>query len=458
MVVQIDPKVDGSTVAVAATSVLGSLAVFGLAPALQVTRTALRPQLATDGGATGHLRWRARRRLIALQVAISLSFTLIAAFAVRVALGEQLRPSGIDVDRLAVGMLNFRIPSWNKARALDAVDRLLAIAKTFPEIEAVAVSSGMPFGTTYTPHAELILPGRPLQGNQDDFTAAPFLASTPSIFRALGVPIVAGRPFDERDTAGAAPVIVLSEITARQVFGTTNVVGRPVLLRSGFNMSDDGAVNTLTVIGIAGDTDTQRRYSRTVGAVYVPLVQHFEPTLALSARAATGKDPAEILSAMKLLGRRADPDLVVDRPATAAMTMTGAYVLVGVVSRAAGALALLALVLSMAGLFGVLSHLVARRTREMGLRMAVGADPARIRRLVIVDGLRPVLAGIVLGWVVGVLARYGLRAVYGSAWSASDLLVFGLAPVPIVVAAFIACYWPARRASKVDPNEALREL
>ncbi len=124
MVVQIDPRVDLATVAIAAGSVLASLAVFGLAPAIQVTRVPLRPQLATDGGPSGHLRWRARRRLIALQVAISLSFTLIAAFAVRVAVGERLRSSGIDVDRLAIGLLNFRLPPWNQARALEAIDRL----------------------------------------------------------------------------------------------------------------------------------------------------------------------------------------------------------------------------------------------------------------------------------------------------------------------------------------------
>jgi len=140
------------------------------------------------------------------------------------------------------------------------------------------------------------------------------------------------------------------------------------------------------------------------------------------------------------------------------MMLTGAYVLIGIVSRAAGGLALLALVLAMAGLFGVLSHLVARRTREMGLRMALGADPDRIRRLVIGDGLRPVLAGVGVGWAVGLIVRFLLRAAYANPLSMTDLLAFLIAPVPIVAAALVACYWPARRASAVDPNVALREL
>jgi ABC-type antimicrobial peptide transport system permease subunit len=138
--------------------------------------------------------------------------------------------------------------------------------------------------------------------------------------------------------------------------------------------------------------------------------------------------------------------------------LTGAGVLVGVVSRVAGGLAVLALVLAMAGLFGVLSHLVSRRTREMGVRMALGADPRRIRRLVIGDGLRPVLSGIALGLLIGGLVRLALRAQYDSPLSLTDTAVFLLVPLPILAAALIACEWPARRASRVDPNVALRDL
>ena len=455
-VVQIEPQVDFSTAAVAAMSVMASLVVFGLLPAIQVTRTALRPQLSSDSGAAGHLRWHARRRLISLQVAISLAFTLIAVFAVRVAVGERLRSSGIDVDRLAIGLLNFRLPPWTQSRALDAIGRLESLGPTQPGIEAIAVVSGLPFGTNFTPQADLALPGQASTTNRFGYTFAPFIAATPSVFATLGVSIVKGRPFDSRDNGGAPPVIVLSEHTARQVFGSTDIVGRPVVLKAGQNMTNAGAVTTLTVVGIASDTDTQRRYSRDAGAVYVPLAQHYEPSLAIVGR--TSGDPADMLGQLRTLARRADPDLVVDRPATAAMMLTGAYVLIGIVSRAAGGLALLALVLAMAGLFGVLSHLVARRTREMGLRMALGADPDRIRRLVIGDGLRPVLAGVGVGWAVGLIVRFLLRAAYANPLSMTDLLAFLIAPVPIVAAALVACYWPARRASAVDPNVALREL
>ena len=456
VVVQLDPEVNLSTLGVAGLSVLASLVVFGLGPALQVTRVALRPALATDGGATGQLRWRARRRLIALQVAISLSFFLIAAFAVRIALGERLRPSGIDVNRLAIGLVNFRLPSWDEARARRAIEGLTSIVPSAYGFETLAVSSGMPFGTTYTPLAEMTRVDQPFLPGRDEYPYAPLLAASPSIFRTLGVAIVRGRAFDDRDRPGGPDVAVISELAARQVFGTVDVVGREFLLRNELNMADRTTVKTLTVIGVAADTDADRRYSRHAGIVYLPIAQHYEPTLALVGR--TSGDPAALAPALKSVAQAVDPDLVVDRPTSAALALTGAYVLVGIVSRVAGGLALLAMVLAMAGLFGVLSHLVAKRTREMGLRMALGADAGRIRRLVIADGLRPVLVGVGLGWVIGVVARLLLRAAYSSPLSANDVLVFGVAPIPIILSALIACYWPARRAAKVDPNVALREL
>jgi ABC-type antimicrobial peptide transport system permease subunit len=187
----------------------------------------------------------------------------------------------------------------------------------------------------------------------------------------------------------------------------------------------------------------------------VPLAQHFEPVLVLLGR--TAGDPAGLVTTLRSLAQRADPDLVLDRASTAALAVTGMYVLVDVVSRLAGALAALALGLGMVGLFGVLSHLVSRRTREMGLRMAVGADPRQIRLLVLGDGLQPVGSGLAMGYLLAAGVRLLVRVAYNSPLSAGDALVFLLAPLPIVAAAILASYWPARRASRVHPNAALRD-
>jgi putative ABC transport system permease protein len=332
----------------------------------------------------------------------------------------------------------------------------MTASETQPGVDTVAVVSGMPFGTNYTPGADVTPIDKPFLPGHENYSFAELISATPGVFTTLGVPIVRGRGFDARDRAGGNPVAVLSAMTARQLFGTTDVLGREFLMRNNRRSSGDAAEHTLTVIGVAGDTDTQFRRSRQSGVVWVPLAQHYEPLLALVGR--TSGDPAELVPALKALGTRADPNLVVDRPGTAAVTITGVYVLMDDVSRLAGGLAALALVLGMAGLFGVLSHMVSRRTREMGVRLALGADPRAIRWLVVRDGLQPVLSGLSMGFLIALAVRFLLRSVYGSPFSTADALIFALSPLPILAAALVACYWPAKRASNVHPNVALREL
>ena len=455
LVLPLDPRVDSTTLMLAAVSLVGALLVFGVGPAFQLTRVPLRPVLVADGASLSQPRWRTRRGLISLQVAISLAFFLISAFAIRIVVAERTRPSGIDVDRLAMGMLSLYLPPWDESRARGLLARLAELDGTPEGLEAVAVSSGMPFGTAYTPLASVTSPDKPFVPGKVPSVAAPLLASSPSIFRTLGVTVVRGRGFDARDAEGRPGVVVVSERTARQVFGTPDVVGRELLLRNRVNMSG-ASLRRLTIIGVATDTDTLQRDSREMGAVYVPLAQHHEPTLVLVGR--TSGDPLQTIPRLHALARRLDPDLVIDRPGPAALVLTGAYALMETVSDVAGSLAVLAMVLAMAGLFGVLSHLVAGRTREMGIRLALGADPQRLRWLVLREGLSPVAGGVIIGLVIGLLVRLGLSAAYSSPFSATDVLVFTLAPLPILISGIAACYWPARRASLVDPNVALHEL
>lgn len=454
--VQLDPRLNWTTLGLAGAAMVGSLIVFGVAPAIQLTRAQVRPALSSEGGSTGHLRWRTRRTLIAVQVMISLSFFLMAAFAVRLVRSERDRPSGVDVDRLAIGLLNFQLPPWDEPTARQAIDRLMAAAETQPIVDHAAVASGMPFGTNYTPGADVTPIEKPFTPGHEDYSFASFISATPSVFATLGVPIERGRAFDARDLEGGNPVAVVSGVTARQLFGTADALGRSFLIRSNFSRTDPSAVLTLTVIGIAGDTDTQQRRSRQSGVVWVPLAQHYEPLLALVGR--TSGDPADLVPALKTLATRADPNLVLDRPGTAAVTVTGLYVLMDDVSRLAGGLAALALVLGMAGLFGVLSHIVSRRTREMGVRLALGAEPSEIRWLVVRDGLQPVVSGLTMGFLIALAVRLLLRSAYASPFSMTDAAIFVLAPLPILAAALVACYWPAKRASSVHPNVALREL
>ncbi len=153
-----------------------------------------------------------------------------------------------------------------------------------------------------------------------------------------------------------------------------------------------------------------------------------------------------------------DPELAASVVGSGGTLLQGAFFILHVISSLATALGTIAMVLAMAGLFGVLSHVVLRRTREMGIRVALGADRGRIFRLVLLDGLRPVAKGIVLGLTIGIGARLAVRAWVVTDINAFEPLVFALVPVPFILAALVACYLPAARASRVDPNVALRDL
>src|SRR4030095_1925356 len=179
--VLLDPQLNWATLGLAAAAMAASLGVFGVAPPIQLTRAALRPALSSEGGSTGHLRWRTRRTLIAVQVMISLSFFLIAAFAVRLVQSERGRSTGIDVDRLAIGLLNFQLPPWDEPLARQALDRLMTTAGSQPGLDAVAVLSGMPFGTTYTPGADVTPVDKPFVPGREGYIFASLIAATPSV-------------------------------------------------------------------------------------------------------------------------------------------------------------------------------------------------------------------------------------------------------------------------------------
>jgi putative ABC transport system permease protein len=131
---------------------------------------------------------------------------------------------------------------------------------------------------------------------------------------------------------------------------------------------------------------------------------------------------------------------------------------VRVLASIAGALGAFALLLSLAGLYGVLSHIVARRTRELGLRLALGATSDRVLCMILADGMRPVVAGLAIGLIAGTIGRGIFRAIVAGPMSIIDPVALALVPVPLLVAALVACYLPARRAAHVDPNVALKDL
>jgi predicted permease len=423
--------------------------VFGFWPALQLTRQDPRAALVGDTG-TGAIRWRSRRNLIVGQVAISAGFLLFAALCVTAVRRETQHEAGIvDIDRLATARFNVRGLGWDDARSRRAVERVLELASAQPGVDTAAVTSGFPVGFTW----DATLSAGGAVADRGDLPKASFISATPAIFQVLGLPIVDGRAFDARDAPEAPRVAVISESAARAAFGTTRIVGRHLAIQVLDSSTTTTKPEIVSVIGIVADAPTGGRM-RKRSAIYVPLAQRSMPSVEVVVR--TPGDPDHLLVPLRTIVRQADPDLFAERSVTGVYRLDPARWALGGFGDIATLLGLVVLVLAMTGLSGVMTHLVARRTRELGVRMALGASRAGIAKLVLGDGIRPVAMGLAFGIPVGLVGWLAFSPVARLPTSVIDLPILSLVPAVLIGAAMVACYLPARRAANVDPNVALK--
>ena len=188
---------------------------------------------------------------------------------VKYSIAEARHDSGIDLDRIGVAVLNFDTPEWNEPRARRIFDRVLDELRRHPSVEAASLSSGLPFGVPSTLRLS-ISPLEQTSAARMDPQVVTTIAGAPSMFRTLGVEILRGRGFDDRDGPAAPRVVVLSEFTARQMFGAADVVGREMAV--GQTRSP-----TATIVGVAADTDVGSIFADPRPLAYVPLTQHYQP-------------------------------------------------------------------------------------------------------------------------------------------------------------------------------------
>lgn len=376
---------------------------------------------------------------------------------VRYLVAEARHDSGVEIDRIAVAHLDLNGRQWDEPHARRALDRVLQHARGNQEIEAAAVSTGLPFGTTITPLVLMSPPDKPILPN-GSYEDALLIAATPGFFRTTGISILRGRGFDHRDDAAANPVIVISESAARRVFGTSDIVGRRLLVKDLGRSGRAAAApppRLVTVVGVARDTDTTHMLTRRGAVVYRPFTQSFHRSVTVVARS---QNPAAATRAVRDAIRQADPDLAITIAGTGRVILAGPYVFLrgaGIVAVSLGALTLF---LAMVGLYGVQSQLVTYRSREIGVRMSLGATADRIRRMVLRDGYAPVLQGLAIGMGIGIVGRAIIASLTPAPIGIIDPWMLALVPIPLLLAAFCACYLPAHRASRVDPNVALRHL
>jgi hypothetical protein len=385
-------------------------------------------------------------------VAVSAGLVSVAVLCAQQVIAAARHDSGLDVDRLAFASVSAGMLRYDDNRGRRLMDDLLEAARRLPGVQSACLSSGFPIGGVGGRGGTI-----GLSADRMNRGVYNFIIGSPEVFATWGVPILQGRSFDRRDIPGSEPVAVLTERLAHDLFPDGPALGRRFVVRRQRSVGEpEPPVQPLMVIGVAADTDAGRIGNRGGGLLYLPWSQQYEGSMTVSVR--TAGDPGGLVDPLRHLVNRVDPDLPVWDAATGSALSAGDTVVLEIGAVAAGLLGGLALLLAMAGLYGVLAELVLRRTRELGIRMALGADRRQMLRMVILDGLRPVMAGLTLGLAAGVVLRLTVRPLFLRIMPAFDPGIIVIVPAAFIAAALLASYLPARRAARVDPNDALRHL
>lgn len=433
-------------------STLLAMIVGGLLPALSLTRRSLRESMAS-GNDTSLPRWRGRSNLIALQVGVSVGLFLIAFSASR-ALPSRLLYPGPRLDGLAAATIPFAHQGYDDARTRRVLERVTSDLRRTPGITAVGIVAGLDgrdamLLSSYR-RTSVTTVDRPFS-NSYSGTDASTITGSPEVFALLDITPVDGRAFSQDDVAGGEPVVVVNDAVARELFGTTAVSGRYLQVRTSLALSPVSE-SSMRIVGVVPSRGVTSR-GEPRREVYLPLSQHYEPNVIVLAR---GNSELPVEPLRRAL-RSADPLL--------ATAFIGDGVRLGAIERVmlstatsiGHGLAAFALLLAMAGLFGVLSHVVSLRGRELAVRAALGASARRITGMVLRDGLRPVAEGLLIALGAAMLIRKVLSVTVAEGLSTIDPLAFMVATLVLTMAALIACLVPARRASRIDPNVVLKE-
>ena len=455
LALEFNPAPDARVLAATAGFAFASTLLFGLGPALKLSRADLVTDLKEQGQDGTGRRFGARNTLVAVQVAVSLALLTAGGLFARSAFEAGRMTPGFAYERLLLATIDPSLAAFDERRGAEIHREVLARVRAMPGVEAAAMSSTIPFGEFHEgERVERV--GRQTAGEPPDAT---YRIITGGYFRSLGLRVVRGREFTEdEERSAAAPRVVLIDATlAAKLFGADDPIGESIRIVERSRLGGATIHDPLLVVGIAPPVRNEVVDPAPTPHVYVPAGRHYRGQMHVTIRAAQPGGEETLLQAVHRELRRVDPRLPVLDVKTMRAFHEGSLGLW--VLRAGGAMftlmGLLALVLAAVGIYGLRSYVVARRTREFGIRMALGADASRVRRLVLREGLAVTAAGMLLGLPLAILvaqAMIGVLARIGGI----DPVVFTIAPVVLASASLLASYVPARRATRVAPVDALR--
>ncbi|HKP82094.1 MAG TPA: ABC transporter permease [Pyrinomonadaceae bacterium] len=417
--------------------------LFGLAPALQATRLNLLPALKAEAGVYGPRRRRIALRdvLVIAQLAMSLVLLVSAGLFVRSLRQALTFDPGFATDNLLTASLETRSARLSEQQGQEFFQQTLERAGSLPGVQSATLSMIVPLsGGGY--RRNITLEGYQKQPNED--TELNTNTVGPNYFSTMGIPLVAGRDFDKQDRDGSPLVVIVNEELARRYYGG-NAVGKRLQIGSN--------VPSREIVGVARTARYRNLREQPLPFIYIPFGQEYQSGMALLVR--TKGDPEAVVGSLQNEMRALNKDVPLFSVQTMSERIGGQLAADRMVAVLLSVFGGGALLLAAIGIYGVMGYAVAQRRHEIGIRLALGAEQRDILRLIVGQGMVLIAIGAGIGLAVALAAMQVLKSLLFGV-SASDPLTFASVILVLVGVALLACYLPARRATKVDPLEALR--
>ncbi|HLK66635.1 MAG TPA: ABC transporter permease [Bryobacteraceae bacterium] len=417
--------------------------LFGLAPALRATRTDLAASL-RERSATAAVRvggWNLRSAIVVGQVTFAMVTLIGAGLFLRSIWNAGRIDPGFDAAHLGIVAFNVANQGYDEARGREYQKRALELASGVPGVTAAALAKDAPF---HVSGARTVLVDGPEQNSGSSGRYILATAVGPGYFQTVGIPLLRGRDIGDRDTAASPHVAIINDAASAYFWPGEDPIGKRLYFA--------GDRAPAEVIGVVRNANYQAIGERPQAFLYLALAQYYFPTAVLHIR--TAGDPAAMALAVGHALQSLDRNLLLQPESTSLMIRDTLWA-----QRLSAGLLLvfgaLALALSIIGIYGVISYTVHQRTREIGLRMALGATSGDVQRMVVREGIRLVAFGVVLGLAAALAASRTVESMLFVV-SARDAMTFILVPAILTLVAIVACWMPARRAARIDPSIALR--
>jgi putative ABC transport system permease protein len=441
-------KVDASVLGFAAAATAASAFVFGLLPAWRVARGSvsqvLKDQGSTGSAGPGHVRFR--KLLVAGQVAFTVLLLAGATLFAQTLWNLRKQNLGLSTENLITFSVSPQLSGYDDPRTIALVDQLRQRLAGLPGVSGVgssqiAVLTGTDMGTNIT------VEGR--QNTDSDERHVNYDAVSPNYFSTMKVPLLSGREFNEADTATSPKVAIINEAMMKAFCPNRNPIGVHLAMGSGNDVKPD-----IEIVGVVKDAKESHVRDKARPFFYRPYAQ-FGKLFGMTFYVRTNQDPLLIANDLRQTVRQQDANLPIYELKTVNRVVDEDLFAERVIAGLSSSFGALAAILAALGIYGVLAYLVVQRTREIGIRLALGAASAHVRALVFKEVGWMVLAGV----VVGLPSAYGLARLSESLFygvHAGDVTVYLISLGVIVMIAAIACYVPSRRATRIDPMVALR--